>query len=116
MSKRLLLFSLFVVLAGMVFVPGVYAASDDTNATLRVSGLLTKVDGAALTIASVTGQEVVLRYTEATKISHEGPTAEVPLKYEDLKAGQQVRAYYSNTDKAVIGIIIANTPTANPAP
>lgn len=117
MSKRAIVAALWVGVAGMagMLTPNVWAESD-TNATIRVAGQLAKIDGKMLTIATTEGREITLIYTGATKISRAGANSSQPLKYEDLKVGQQVRAYYSNYDKAVFGVIIDRPKTATPAP
>ena len=115
MMYRPILATLIIGLGGMMVAPAARAEAD-TNATLRVAGQLTKIDGHWLTIRTDTGQETIIRYTEATKISRAGAHSEVPLRYDGLKIGQQVRAYYSNNDKAVFGIIISTPLAAPPAP
>ena len=116
MTNRIMRIFLVIGLVGAAFLPAARAEAVSTNSTLRVAGQLTRIDGRNLTIVSTAGQEVVVLYTEATKISRKGPNSEEALKYEDLKVGQQVRAYYSNNDKAVFGIIIDPPLAAPPGP
>ncbi|MEO5365872.1 MAG: hypothetical protein H7831_05865 [Magnetococcus sp. WYHC-3] len=116
MSSRSTLVAM-IGLLGAIFMPVAQADDGTTNDTIRIAGQITKIDGHALIIVSTTGQETVLRYTEATKISREGKTSAEPLRYTDIKVGQLVQAYYSNNDKAIFGIIIADAlATKPPAP
>ena len=116
MSSRTMLATLLIGLVGMICMPAARAEAESTNSTMNVAGQLTKIDGKTLTIVSTTGHETVIVYTGATKISRAGGNSAEPLKYEDLKVGQQVRAYYSNNDKAAFGVIIVNPSAAPPAP
>ena len=114
MSKRAILTTLMIGMAGMLFMPAAQAAADNTNETIRIVGQLTKIDYHSLTIVSTSNQEAVLHYTGASMIERESDH-NAPLKYTDLQVGQQVRVYYSKNDKAVFGIIILDRPvTAKP--
>ena len=116
MSKRAMLTTLLIGLSALIFIPAAHAAPDNTNATIRIVGQLTQIDYHSLSIVSATGQVTVIHYTGATMIERESDH-NTPLKYTDLQVGQQVRAYYSNNDKAVFGIIILDRPvTAKPNP
>ena len=107
MSKRTTRIILLNVLVGMAGLLTAHAAADNTNATLRIVGQLTKIDYHSLTIVTTGGVATVIHYTGATMIERE-TDHNTPLHYTDLQVGQQVRAYYSNNDKAVFGVIITS--------
>ena len=93
-------------------------AAQTTPAAVRVAGQLTKIDGKALTITTtVSGlaRDTIITCNDATKFSRDGDKPGTQLKFEDLKVGQQVRAYYTKAENIALAVIIAAAPATNTA-
>ena len=110
----------------------------------NVTGKLTKIDGKALTIAPAAEaaakeakeakevKDVVVTCDDSTRVFKMMPTDEaapatekgkeaprgrrVPAKFEDLKVGQQVRAYYNDKTGLARGVTITTVEAAASSP
>jgi len=80
----------------------------DTRNAKRIAGRLTRINGKAITIAPVEGEDVTITCGESTKITLELDKAVKPGKFGDLQIGQQLRAYYFKSDNGAFAIFIAN--------
>lgn len=88
------------VLTGLAF--AAVALAEDAK-PVRIAGQLTKIDGMALTITDG-GKDTVVTCNEATKVNRDGNNT--PLKFEDLKVGQHIRAYCTPTDHVALHVHI----------
>ena len=85
----------------------------------KLVGQLMKIDGKSLTITVKDGDkstDTVITCNDATKITQQGEEKKpAPAKFEDLKVGQQVTAFY-NAEKVAVGVMIMKAAaTAAPA-
>jgi hypothetical protein len=76
----------------------------------RVAGTLSRIDGKTVTIASTGDSKAVITCNDRTSIAVEGNKA--GAKFEDLKVGMAVRAYYTPADNVAKGIFVVTTPPA----
>jgi hypothetical protein len=82
----------------------------------RVAGLVMKIDGKTLTIATAANGpagNVVVTCNDATKFSRPGD--KTPVTIADLKIGMLVRCYYRPADNAALAIVLSSV-TAPPVP
>lgn len=96
---------LVVLLIGVFCLSLAAVATAADTETVRIAGKLTKIDGKALTITGTDGKATVVTCNDASKVSRDGQTE--PAKFEDLKVGQEVRAYCTKADNIVQHIHIA---------
>ena len=102
LNHRTLLTALVIGLVAFAFT----AAFAADAKPVRIAGQLTKIDGMALTITEG-GKDTVVTCNEATKINRDGSST--PLKFEDLKVGQHIRAYCTPTDHVALHVHIFKT-------
>jgi hypothetical protein len=77
----------------------------------RVAGLITKIDGKALTIATVANgasSVVVVICNDATKFSRAGDKTATEVTFADLKLGMLARCYYTSADNAALAIVLSS--------
>ena len=99
------------VALGVIIVEG--AAPSPTPSPLlqanRVAGLVTKIDGKTLTLATAANgasSTVVVTCNDATKFSRAGDKAQVT--FADLKVGMLVRCYYGPGDNAALAVVLSS--------
>lgn len=105
-GKRTLAAILLIGLVGLAFTA---AATAEDAKPIRIAGKLTKIDGKALTITEKEGKDTVVTCNDATKVHRDGDKPDKQSKFEDLKVGQQVRAYCNKADKVVVHMHIAKS-------